>query len=114
MANPSFFFAIFKRLQVCEPAIASLVSSPGGAGHFSSDRTGSMGGLSGGFALFHPGDPNGIFGTILASQAWTTQLANQRPLTPQNYTKGENPLYAMLNTCTRASARYFDISSLHR
>lgn len=108
MATPSFFFAIFKKLQICEPGItyfnATNPAAGGLAGHFASpDTPMASGGLSGGFCLWYPSHPNGIFGTILPSQAWTPDLAGQSPLVIGNTTPKENPLYVILNTCAASN-----------
>ena len=101
MANPSFFFSLFKKLQVCETSIVDLTQDPGAAGHFTPAALANslQGGLSGGFSLTHPKDANGIFGTILQCSSTPAGLANRPPLALGDLTLADNPLYVMLNTC---------------
>lgn len=106
MMYPSFFFAIFKRLQVCDPQIVYLdpmnPSTSGGGfdNHFALNRTDY---LAGGFALFHPDDPNGMLGKLLAVSSTPMGLGGQSPLGRENnnvpITTANVPLYQMLSTC---------------
>jgi hypothetical protein len=103
MPNPSFFFAIFKRLQACGNRMASMTSSAGAAGHFTTAGvTGPAptGDLSGGFSLTHPSDPNGIFGSISSTLANPAALANHSLLAMNDPAPGNNPIYAVLNACS--------------
>jgi hypothetical protein len=104
MATPSFFFSIFKKLQVCDYSITNTTVDPEAAGHFTpqADETSVNGGLSGGFRLTHPNDANGIFGKILTSnppEAWQADLEGQPVLVTGSTTPGDNPLYVILSTC---------------
>jgi hypothetical protein len=104
MATPSFFFSIFKKLQVCDYNITNTTIDPEAAGHFTpqADETSVNGGLSGGFRLTHPNDASGIFGKILTSnppEAWQADLEGQPVLVTGSTTPGDNPLYVILSTC---------------
>src|SRR5580698_8622427 len=105
MMYPSFFFAIFKRLQVCDPILAYLdpmnptTSGGGYDNHFDLLRINN---LAGGFVLFHPDDPNGMLGKLLNVGSTPTGLAGQSPLgrvTTIPTDTSKVPLYQMLSQC---------------
>ena len=101
MTNPSFFFGIFKKLQVCEPGILYRTSPFGGAGHFTPTNMANSptGGLSGGVTLAHPSDPNGILGKVLECSSAIPSLVGQYPLAQGSTVPDNTPLYMMLYTC---------------
>ncbi len=94
MTDPSFYHAIFKRLQ------AAYRWNGGGAfdGHLSADD--NSGNLYGGFSLKWPGDPYGLFGGLSAAApnvaAANYLMAGLKPLVVGDNTPDNNPLYRML------------------
>jgi len=89
VANPSFYFAIFKRLQGCDGGMAD------GSSHFD---VGNLPELSGGFSLTDPHHLHGMFGTVthVVGGSLPPILDGKAVLTA---TAADSPLYVVLHAC---------------
>ncbi|MBS0521604.1 MAG: hypothetical protein JSR90_23110 [Proteobacteria bacterium] len=86
MPDPSFYYAIFKRLQATGAASSA---------HINNDNDQATQ-FYGGFTLKSPDSPYGVFGALgPAAPTWGYQQ-NMAPLVSGNDTPEQNPLYAIL------------------
>ena len=87
MTDPSFYYAIFKKLQA--------TGASNGA-HINKDNTPATQ-FYGGFSLFSSDDDYGIFGHLAPQSTTWGYSPTMYPLTPNNTVPAENPLWVMLN-----------------
>ncbi len=92
MTDPSFYFAIFKKLQACDNDEMAF-----GYGHFA--VTDQQEGYSGGFCLAHPQHPNGVFGKLTAAFPETSCPAGLDGAPLLADAAGDSPLFVVLQAC---------------
>src|SRR5437762_3287405 len=87
MTDPSFYYAIYKRLQATAAASSAHIN----------DNNDPQGQFYGGFSLKYADSAYGIFKHLAPQSSFWGYSQNMKPLADNNSVPAENPLWAILN-----------------